>query len=328
MLNQSTISHRSKHFTLEKLANGVYACIHKQGGAAYANAGIIDLGDRTILVDALNALVAGRDLRQTAEGLFDRSIDTIILTHPHSDHWIGASAFDPGTTLVAHKTTRKITHKWGKGMMRDYKDPSAWEEWLKEEEEKLRTEQDDRVRVGLEISIARTRYTLAEMADFKPRYANQTFEDIVTFQGSKRTAELRSMGRGHSEDDAVLLLPEEGVAFVGDIGFFDTQPFLGFCDIDLYREQLLFFQDADFQILVPGHGPVGSKDDIALQIKYFDVMEDLVGSVARRGSSLDEALQIALPEPFDKWLYGGMGRFEVNVRYLFEHFGGDVPDYA
>jgi glyoxylase-like metal-dependent hydrolase (beta-lactamase superfamily II) len=326
ILSQSTISHSSKHFTLEKLANGVYACIHKQGGAAYANAGIIDLGDRTILVDALNALVAGRDLRQTAEGLFDRLIDTIILTHPHSDHWIGASAFDPGTTLLAHKKTRKITHKWGKGMMRDYKDPSAWEEWLKEEEEKLRTEQDERVRIGLEISIARTRYTLAEMADFKPRYADQTFEDIVTFQGSKRTAELRSMGRGHSEDDAVLLLPEEEVAFIGDIGFFDTQPFLGFCDIDLYRKQLLFFQDADFRILVPGHGPVGSKDDIAQQIKYFDVMEDLVGSVARRGGSLDEALQIALPEPFDKWLYGGMGRFEVNVRYLFEHFGGEVPD--
>ncbi|MHA2427354.1 MAG: MBL fold metallo-hydrolase [Candidatus Hermodarchaeia archaeon] len=328
ILSQSTISRSSKHFTLEKLANGVYACIHKQGGAAYANAGIIDLGDRTILVDALNALVAGRDLRQTAEGLFDRSIDTIILTHPHSDHWIGASAFDPGTTLLAHKTTRKITHKWGKGMMRDYKDPSAWEEWLKEEEEKLRTEQDERVRVGLEISIARTRYTLAEMADFKPRYADQTFEDTVTFQGSKRNAELRSMGRGHSEDDAVLLLPEDGVAFIGDIGFFNTQPFLGFCDIDLYRNQLLFFQDADFQVLVPGHGPVGNKDDIALQIKYFDVMEDLVGGVAQRGGSLDEAMQITLPEPFDKWLYGGMGRFEVNVRYLFEHFGGDVPDYA
>lgn len=56
----------SKHFTLEPLADGVYACIHMPGGAAYSNAGIIDLGDRTIVVDSFNTLAAGRDLRQAA----------------------------------------------------------------------------------------------------------------------------------------------------------------------------------------------------------------------------------------------------------------------
>lgn len=314
---------QSNHFALEELTDGVYACIHKHGGAAYANAGIVDLGDRTIVVDAFNALVAGRDLRRAAEALFDRPVDTIVLTHPHSDHWIGASAFDPSTTLLAHKTTRKITRKWGMGILKDYQDPTTWEDFLKEEEEKLQSEKDERVRVGLEISIARTRYVLAEMADFLPRYADQTFDDSVSFEGSKRAAEFRSMGRGHSEDDAVLLLPEDGVAFIGDIGFFDTQPFFGFCDIDRYRKQAHFFLESEFPILVPGHGPVGDKNDIALQLEYFDVMEDLIGSVVRNGGSLEEALQIRVPDPFDKWLYGGMGRFEVNVNYLFEHFGGE-----
>ena len=141
-----------------------------------------------------------------------------------------------------------------------------------------------------------------------------------------RTVELRSMGRGHSEDDAVLFLPQDGVVFIGDIGFFDQQPFFGFCDIDLYREQLHFFQESNYQVLVPGHGPVGSKEDIALQLKYFDVMEDLIGEAAHRGGSFEEAMKITLPEPFDEWLVGGMGRFEVNVRYLFGRFGGVVPE--
>ena len=210
--------------------------------------------------------------------------------------------------------------------MEEFQNPSEWEERLKEAGEQLRTEQDERVRVGLENSITHTRYVMAEMAEFQPRYADETFEDTFTFQGSKRNAELRSLGRGHSEDDAVLLLPQDRIAFIGDIGFFDTQPFLGFCDIDLYRKQLLFFKDSDFQVLVPGHGPVGGKDEIALQLKYFDVMEDLVGKVAQRGDSFEEALQITLPEPFDKWLIGGMERFEVNVRYLFARFGGEVPE--
>lgn len=316
----------SKHFTLKPLTNGVYACIHKPGGAAYSNAGIIDLGDRTLLVDAFDTLVAGRDLRHIAEGLFKRPVDTIILTHAHSDHWIGASVFDASTTLLASKTVRQVCLDWGAEKMEEFQDATGWEEWLKEAEEQLRTEQDERVRVGLENSITHTRYVMAEMAEFQPRYADQTFEDTVTFQGSKRNTELRSLGRGHSEDDAVLLLPQDRMAFIGDIGFFDTQPFLGFCDIDLYREQLLFFQDSDFKVLVPGHGPVGGKDDIALQLKYFDVMEDLVGKVAQRGGSFEEAMQITLPEPFDQWLIGGMERFKVNVRYLFARFGGEVPE--
>ena len=316
----------SKHFALEQLANGVYACTHRSGGAAYSNAGIIDLGNSTLLMDAFDTMVAGRDLRRTAEALFERPVDTIILTHPHSDHWIGASVFDKSTVLLASKKTRQVSLEWGEEIVEGFEDPTAWEEWIKEREMQLHTEKDESVRIGLENSIMRTRYVMAEMAEFQPRYADRTFEDTFRFQGVTRSAELRSLGRGHSEDDAVLLLPQERIAFIGDVGFFDTQPFLGFCDIALYREQMLLFQDSDYEVLVPGHGPVGSKDDIAMQLKYLDIMEELVGNVAQQGGSLEEAMQISLPEPFNKWLIGGMGRFEINVRYLFGHFGGELPE--
>jgi glyoxylase-like metal-dependent hydrolase (beta-lactamase superfamily II) len=303
----------------------VYACIHKSGGAAYSNAGIINLGDRTILVDAFDTMVAGRDLRQTAEALFMRPVDTIILTHPHSDHWIGASVFGDNTALLASNKTRKISLKWGKGIVKEFKNPAKWDKWIKEMEMQVQTEGDERVRNGLEKSIIHTRYVMAEMAEFQPRYADRTYEGSFQFQGDKRNAELRSLGRGHSEEDAVLLLPQDKIAFIGDVGFFDTQPFLGYCDIALYRQQMLLFQDSEFKVLVPGHGPVGSKDNIAMQLKYLDIMEDLVGNVVQRGGSFKEAMQITLPEPFSKWLVGGMVRFEANVRYLFKHFGGEAP---
>lgn len=85
------------------------------------------------------------------------------------------------------------------------------------------------------------------------------------------------------------------------------------------------FETLTFRFWFLGHGPVGNKDDIALELKYFDVMEDLIGNVAR-GGSLEEAMQITLPEPFDQWLPGVMARFEVNVRYLFARFGGEAPE--
>lgn len=316
----------SKHFSVEPLASGVYACIHKPGGAAYSNAGIVDLGGHTLLVDALHTLAAGAALRQTAEALCERPVETIVLTHAHNDHWIGASAFEAGTVLWASEAARRVCMEWGARIVEDFQDPAQWEEWRSQTEERLQTEQDERVRIGLENSLSFIDYVMAEMADYRPRYADQTFEGAVTFQGSRRNAELRSLGRGHSEDDAVLLLPEDGIAFIGDVGFFDTQPFLGFCDIELYREQMLLFRDSAFRVLVPGHGPVGDREDIGLQLDYLDVMEELVGAVARRGGSWEEARRIALPSPFDEWLMGGMERFEANVRYLFARFGGEVPE--
>ena len=39
-------------FRIEKLADGVYAAIAKNGGHAICNAGIIDLGDATLIFDS------------------------------------------------------------------------------------------------------------------------------------------------------------------------------------------------------------------------------------------------------------------------------------
>jgi len=317
----------SNHFTLENLADGVFACLHKPGGAAYSNAGIIDLGDRTVVVDAFDTMAAGRHLRQTAENLFGRPVDTLVLTHPHSDHWVGASVFDPSTTMIATQKTREVCEEWGKDMMEDFQHPEEWDAWVNEMVEQLKTERDENKRISLESSILRARHTMAEMAQFQPRYADQTFEDEVILKGSKRTAKLRSFGRGHSEDDAVLILPEDQIAFIGDIGFFDTQPFLGFCEFENYREQLEFFQASDFEIIVPGHGLVAySKEYLNLQLQYMDLMADLVREVVQGGGTFEQAKQITLPAPFDRWLMGGMGRFETNIRYLFTRFGGQVPD--
>lgn len=315
----------SKHFDLIPLADGVYACIHKTGGAASSNAGIIDLGDRTLVVDTFNTVAAGRDLRATAEALFGRPVSTIVLTHWHDDHWIGASAFGAETLFLASEPTRAACLEAAAELAESVKDRAPWEAELAKMEARLETETDERVRLGLVNGISRTRYTMAEMAEFKPRCADAAFAGTMTFHGTKRVAEVRSFGRGHSVDDVAVLLPQDGVAFVGDIGFFDTQPFMAYCDIDLYREQLRFFLDSDFRVLVPGHGVVGGKPEVERELAYFDVLEDLVGKAVKKGESLESASQIALPPPFDQWMFGGMNRLAMNVRFMYKHLGGEIP---
>ncbi len=328
MVELNHLELESKHFTLKSLAKGVYACIHQPGGAAFSNAGIIDLGGRTLVVDTFHTRAASTDLRQTAEALFERPVETAILTHGHMDHWIGACAFDASTTLLASQTAHQLWLKWAPMILEDFQNPSLWEEMLHGAEQQLQTEQDERVRAGHEHNISFYRYIMAERAEFQPRTPDKTFEGTITFQGSERTVELRSLGRGHSEEDSALLLPQDGIAFIGDIGLFDMQPYMSACDLDGLRRQIRFFAESDFQTLVPGHGPVGSKDDLALQVRYMDVLENLVSQVVQKGGSFQEAKQIILPEPFDKWLMGGMDMFAGNVRTLFKRAGGEAPEQA
>lgn len=45
----------SAHFQLHELADGVFAAIHREGGAAQSNAGIIDLGEQVLIFDTFIA---------------------------------------------------------------------------------------------------------------------------------------------------------------------------------------------------------------------------------------------------------------------------------
>jgi glyoxylase-like metal-dependent hydrolase (beta-lactamase superfamily II) len=321
------LKHKSTHFDLLELADGVFVCIHRPGAGALSNAGIIDLGDRTLVVDAMGTLAAGRDLRAIAEALFDRPVSAIVLTHHHDDHWIGASAFGPETLFLCTAPVRAACVPYGAELAEEYEDRAAWEDELSGLEERLATEEDECRLVGLRNGIAHLRITMAELGDWEPRYADATFSGPLTFHGSSRSAEARTLGAGHTRDDVAVILPGDGIAFLGDVGFFQTQPFLADCDPDGYRRQLGDFLDAGLPILVPGHGPVGGRGDVEAELGYLEVMESLIREVVVRGGSLDEAKRIELPAPFDAWLTGGMNRFAANVEFLYRRLGGGDPTH-
>ena len=74
----------SKHFQLQQVAEGVYAAIHIDGGAAIGNAGIVDLGDRTLIYDTFFTPQTAEDLapqpRPSPVALSTSSSTAIITT--------------------------------------------------------------------------------------------------------------------------------------------------------------------------------------------------------------------------------------------------------
>jgi hypothetical protein len=108
---------------------------------------------------------------------------------------------------------------------------------------------------------------------------------------------------------------------LGDLGFFASQPFMGYADAPAWRDHMVKFEQSAHEIFVPGHGPIGTKEDLILQREYIAAVEDLVGRVALAGGTVEEALAQPLPERFQPWTVGS-SRFETNVRALYQQLSG------
>ena len=97
----------SKHFKLEQLAPGVWAAIQNDNyGHAICNAGIIDLGDKTVVFDPFMTPEAARDLKKVAVELTGRDVTLVINSHYHNDHIRGNQVFVPQANIISTEWTR------------------------------------------------------------------------------------------------------------------------------------------------------------------------------------------------------------------------------
>ncbi len=307
---------QSKHFTLHQLTDGVYAAIATDTGAGYSNAGLIDLGNQILVFDSFEHPQAAKDLRKASIQLIGRKPITVALSHWHPDHWGGLQVFSD-CMILATDATRQAMIPIAKEMVQAKSDLSEMEHALRETKARLAMEANPNQRRVLQITIARLRYDLKTVPILQPTLPNQTFEGKIAFHGLARYAELIVISRGHTESDCVLRLPKDRIAFIGDLGFFQSQPFMPY---GFPREWLANLNDMTnwkIKAFVPGHGPLGSKKDILLEAKYIRALERMVKRVIQREGSLRDALKQTLPPPFDKWQLIG-SKFEANVRGSFK----------
>lgn len=128
---------------------------------------------------------------------------------------------------------------------------------------------------------------------------------------------MTATGKGHTENDCILRLPQDGLAFIGYIGFFKSQPFMPYGFPAEWIALLDNMADWDVESFVPGHGPLEGKADLALEAKYIRILEGMVQRVVEAGGTVEDALRQTLLSPFDAWQTIGH-RFEANVHALYE----------
>jgi cyclase len=305
----------SKHFRLQQLADGVYAAIHIAGGAAIGNAGIVDLGDRTLIYDTFIAPQAAEDLRTAAEALTGRPIDAVIDSHWHNDHIWGNQVFDASTEIISTEETRRmfITTR-GHGAYDSFMANAGAN--LDATRAQFEATEDESQRRQLALWIDYHQSVVETKPILQIRAPNLTFAQRLAFHGTDRTAKVIDFVGGHTESDAVLFLPQEGIAFMSDLLFIGHQPYLGGGDPDRLLHILEAVSALAPKLLVPGHGPVGTAESLTAMGQYVRTLDGLARKMVEDGKAEESIEAMAIPEPYDDWLFAAF--FPVNMHFLYQ----------
>ena len=317
----------SEHFELHRLTEGVWAALALEVGPTFSNAGIVDLGDQTLVFDAFELPAAGANLRAAAEHLTGRPVTCLVLSHSHSDHSVGCQAFDLDTPFLSTRAIRDEIPA-STGWLRHYQEhPDELEEALRSERERLAATTDEVLRPSIVRAVARMEHLLAALPDLTFRLPDLTFDGPLVFHGTRRTVELHVVAPGHTVSDVYLLLPQDRICFMGDLGFLRQQPFLFFAVPQAWIAWLDQAAQLDVDVFVPGHGPLGDKADLALLRRYIADLQALVKqALVEEGLSAEETLARSLPAPFDAWIAASPPRWEANVRALYEKLWNEIAD--
>lgn len=304
----------SPYFEIQELADGVFAVLGEREGLCHSNAAIVDLGDRTFVLDTLTLPSYGDDLARACRELTGRDPSWVAFTHYHADHLLGNQAFPSTTPLIATQAMLAPIEGWMSQYQGAIDDPDGFKQEVADFAATCEAEKDPLKRAGMNTNLARYQALYDEIGTLRLVRPNTVFEGKMVLSGSKRTVELIEIADAHTVSDVYLRLPEEGILFMGDLGFFDTIPFLGFADPLRWIEILREFEASEMKTFIPGHGVVGGTDRVKVQRECIEAIVAAVREVLAEGGEVTEELSERLAEPFCTWA-STMGRFnEMNYQ--------------
>ena len=144
--------------------------------------------------------------------------------------------------------------------------------------------------------------TGAEINAFTP-LPDIVYRDRMTITLGGSRVELMHPGPAHSDDMTVLLFPEQRSAMAVDFLNVKRLPStLYHYPIPQYVDAIAKVQALDFDIMIPGHGNLGTKADLIPYVKFLRALDAAVASGIAKGKSLEEMRKsIVFPE-LKKWI--------------------------
>ncbi len=272
--------------TAVEVADKVFAYIQPDGTWWINNTGFLLGRNRVTAVDACATERRTRAFLDAIRAVTPAPVRTLINTHHHGDHTFGNYLFEDAT-IVAQDRARDAMLGFGNPFSAPFWTDIEWGN----------------------VEIA-------------PPFL--TFGDRIThFVDDLRVEVIHPGVPGHTTNDAVVWIPEDGVLFTGDLVFNGGTPFLLMGSPTGALTCLTMIRELEATTLVPGHGPICGPEVLEGIERYISFVLD----VARQGlaaglSPLEAARQTDLGEFAD---LTDPERIVGNLHRAYAELGGAEP---
>lgn len=219
---------------VQKINERVYALlgptdVPNKANGGYINNNLVILGEKgVILVDAGSHHAVARHILAALRGVTDKPVTHVLITHAHSDHHLGLSAF-PGAQVISTETCARTIAARGRGMVN----------WMKG-------------RSGLDLASTKPVVPQTTL----PAGTRQT----MRIDGVQ--VELIAAAKAHTDGDMIVWLPEDKVLASGDILVSGINPNFGDGDLKSWIRVAQDILELPFETVLPGHGPLMNREDV------------------------------------------------------------------
>ena len=149
-----------------------------------------------------------------------------------------------------------------------------------------------------------------------------TLTDRVTYRYGNTVVEVIHPGVAHTWGDVLVYLPQSKVLFAGDVSFHHVVPFAHAGQVTRWLEVVDKIMAMDVDIIVPGHGPIGGKRELAEMGDYFRTLKREAKTRFDAGMSAGRAAAEISLGKFDNWI--GTERIVLNTFRLYCEFNGTL----
>lgn len=252
-----------------------------------SDAGVIIGDDGVMVIDTLTAPLHAANFISAIRKVTDKPFRHVVNTHHHGDHVNGNQYFMPAE-VVAHPYCREEVLKIVPG-------PALWPKrdgWAEGTEPR---------RIVPPVT---------------------TFENKMTYHYGKTVVELIFMGPAHTYGDIVAYLPQHKIMFAGDIAFYYVAPFAQNAHVTKWLETIDRIMKMDVETIVPGHGPIGGKNELAEMGEYFVVLKREAKKRFDSAMSPGRAAADIEMGKYDNWI--GPERIVMDTVRLYAEFSGTL----
>ena len=280
-------------FELKKVGDGVYAAIAAPRYKVNCNAAVIMTNDGVVVVDSHSKPSAARALYNEIQSITKQPIRKIINTHFHWDHWQGNEVYanaNPGVEVVASERTKENLTRPDAGVggvPYIEKQLAALPGEMAKLKADIQKETDPAKKANLESNLQQAEEFQKDLQNMKPALPTRTVATTTTLREGGREIQLHVLGRAHTNGDLFIYLPKEKVVATGD-ALIDWMPFMNDGYPAEWPETLTELEKLGFDHIIPGHGEVRPKGQLAFFRGYFVDLIAAVKKASADGATLDE----------------------------------------